>query len=194
MCWQSANTSMLATACMATLRTWKGKGCSPAAAYHTSTAFISVQPPNPGPAMNTPATWHTCTRACINAVFQLILPSSSSCVLTGRQFVLAMLTAGHCSQCWQQLGDAWGCSCDQAPESMRQPEDQHCKGPVRLVALTAGDVLPPVGSNTQLLSSCSSNSSVGAVGNSNSRRCAEAILCCLRVQAIGRHRPSSRLL
>jgi hypothetical protein len=29
-CWQSPNTSMLATACMATHKTWKGNGCSPA--------------------------------------------------------------------------------------------------------------------------------------------------------------------
>lgn len=29
-CWQSPNTSTLATACMATHNTWKGNGCSPA--------------------------------------------------------------------------------------------------------------------------------------------------------------------
>lgn len=34
-CWQSPNTSMLATACMATHNTWKGNGCSPARQTHS---------------------------------------------------------------------------------------------------------------------------------------------------------------
>lgn len=108
-CWQSPNTSTLAAACMATHKTWKGNGCSPARqAVHTqmpasshATAWLRGDMLWPAAATPPSAKYKTMHRR-----------NTPSCIFSTMHFVSPSGRCGMPSSCWGcwlagRAGSSW---------------------------------------------------------------------------------------